>query len=42
MLKHEILEVSHKIVRKRHEELEGAKLVDDEIIDITVSYDGTW
>ena len=41
ILKNEILEISRTIIRKRHEEIDEPK-AEDEIIDITVSYDGTW
>ncbi|GFT93460.1 uncharacterized protein TNCV_2387371 [Trichonephila clavipes] len=37
--KEDILEISRKVVRKHHEDLLGAA---NGVIDITVSYDGTW
>ncbi|XP_055950897.1 uncharacterized protein LOC129984987 [Argiope bruennichi] len=41
--KDDILEVSRKIVRKKHQELSSAVEENlDDAIDITVSYDGTW
>lgn len=38
--KNDILELSRNIVRKKHQELYG--FTDEQIIDIGVSYDGTW
>ncbi|GFT52722.1 uncharacterized protein TNCV_205671 [Trichonephila clavipes] len=37
--KEDILEISRKVVRKHHEDLLGTA---NGVIDITVSYDGTW
>ncbi|GFS52478.1 uncharacterized protein TNIN_349921 [Trichonephila inaurata madagascariensis] len=37
--KEDILEISRKVVRKHHEDLLG---IANGVIDITVSYDGTW
>ncbi|GBN06205.1 hypothetical protein AVEN_71656-1 [Araneus ventricosus] len=40
--KEDILQVSRKIIRQEHNELASPSDQNNEIIDITVSYDGTW
>lgn len=38
--KNDILQVARNVVRKKHEEFDS--VADQDILDITVSYDGTW